>query len=70
MLLLDDMELSQPMTHDRLIKAMVGNVEEPLLVSRVARQSDLLSTALGRFGLSKVDKGEIGPVNWITVSAL
>jgi hypothetical protein len=42
---------------------MIDNVEEPLLVSRIACQANLLSTTFRRFGLSEVDVGEVGPVN-------
>ena len=50
-------------THDRLIKTMIDHIEKPLLVSCIARQTDLLSATLGCFGLGKIDKCEVRPIN-------
>jgi hypothetical protein len=49
---------------------MIDNVEEPLFMSRITRQSDLLSTTFRSFGLGKINEGEVGPINWIEISAL
>ena len=50
-------------THDRLIKTMIDYIEKPLLVSCIARQTDLLSATLRCFGLGKIDKCEVRPVD-------
>lgn len=42
---------------------MIDHIEEPLFVSRIARQTNLLSAALWRLGLGKIDKREVGPIN-------
>ncbi len=52
-------------THDRFIEAMIDHIKEPLFVSCIARQTDLLGATLRRFGLGKIDECEVGPVNWI-----
>jgi hypothetical protein len=52
-------------TYDPLIKTMVDHIEKPLLVSCIARQTDLLSTTLRCFGLCKIDKCEVRPINWV-----
>ena len=52
-------------THDRFIEAVIDHIEEPLLVSCIARQTDLLGATLRRSGLGEIDECEVGPVNWI-----
>jgi hypothetical protein len=42
---------------------MIDHIEEPLFVSRIARQTDLLGATLWRFGLGKIDICEVGPIN-------
>ena len=42
---------------------MVDHIEEPLPVSGITRESNLLGATLWRLGLSKIDKRQIGPVN-------
>jgi hypothetical protein len=51
-------------THDRFIKAVIDHIKEPLLVSCIARQADLLSATLWRFSLGKIDACEVCPINY------
>lgn len=50
-------------TYGRLIKTMIDHIKKPLLVSCIARHTDLLSAALWCFGFGKIDKCELGPIN-------
>jgi hypothetical protein len=42
---------------------MIDHIEEPLFVSRIARQTDLLGATLWRLSLGKIDICEVGPIN-------
>ena len=58
-----DTERHSIATHDRLIKSMINHIEEPLFVSRIARQTDLLGATLWCLSLGKIDICEVGPIN-------
>jgi hypothetical protein len=44
---------------------MIDHIEKPLPVSCIARQTDLLSATLRCFGLGKIDKCEVSPINYV-----
>jgi hypothetical protein len=55
--------ITHNLTHGRLIKAVIDHIEKSLSVSRITRQTDLLSATFWRFGLGKIDKCEVCPIN-------
>ena len=48
---------------------MIDHIEEPLSVSGITRQSNLLGATLWRLGLGNINTRQIGPVNWSEPSA-
>jgi hypothetical protein len=64
MVLPDGTESQSFRTHDRFIEAVIDHIKEPLLVSCIARQTDLLSATLWRFCLGKIDACEVCPINY------
>lgn len=42
---------------------MIDHIEEALFVCRIARQTNLLCTALWRLGLGNIDTCEVRPLN-------
>ena len=62
-MLCDEIERSSILTYGRPIKSMIDHIEEALFMSRIARQSNLLSTTLWCLGLGNIDTCEVRPFN-------
>jgi hypothetical protein len=50
-------------TYNSFVEAMIDHIEEPLSVSGITRQSNLLGATLWRLGLGNINRRQIGPVN-------